>query len=110
MGNIRVAEAAQYVGLSKSSLDKLRCFGGGSQYLKIGSAVVYATADLDTWLKTKRRASTWAANGNDRPAAQPTDHWLNNLRDVQFYKPAHERPQPAPPPDNRQLLEALRAA
>jgi len=27
--NIRVKEAAAYVGLSKSSLDKLRCFGGG---------------------------------------------------------------------------------
>lgn len=60
MPNIRVKEAASYVGLSKSSLDKLRMDEGGPAFFKLGRAVVYATADLDAWLKGKRRSSTWA--------------------------------------------------
>lgn len=48
--NIRVREAADYVGLSKSTLDKLRCYGTGPRYIKLGRAVVYSTADLDDWV------------------------------------------------------------
>lgn len=48
--NIRVREAADYVGLSKSTLDKLRCYGTGPRYFKLGRAVVYDTADLDAWV------------------------------------------------------------
>lgn len=64
MANIRVVEAARYVGLSKSSLDKLRMDDGGPAFFKVGRAVVYSTADLDVWLESKRRSSTWAANDN----------------------------------------------
>lgn len=64
MANIRVREAAQYVGLSKSSLDKLRMGSEGPAFFKIGRAVVYSTIDLDAWLERKRRSSTWAANDN----------------------------------------------
>ena len=63
--NVRVQEAAAYVGLSKSTLDKLRCFGGGPKYFKLGRAVVYSKADLDVWLTGKIRSSTFgAANEN----------------------------------------------
>jgi predicted DNA-binding transcriptional regulator AlpA len=51
-------EAASYVGLSVSSLNKLRLFGGGPRYLKLGKRVVYDTRDLDAWLKARRRTST----------------------------------------------------
>ncbi|MDX0426823.1 helix-turn-helix transcriptional regulator [Sinorhizobium medicae] len=64
MKNIRVKEAAAYVGLSKSSLDKLRCFGGGPQFFKLGRAVVYSTADLDAWMAERARTTTWCANDN----------------------------------------------
>lgn len=64
MANVRVREAAEYVGLSKSSLDKLRMGDGGPTYFKVGRSIVYATADLDAWLESKRRSSTWAANDN----------------------------------------------
>lgn len=68
--NIRVKEAARYVGLSKSSLDKLRHFGGGPKYYKLGRAVVYSIQDLDTWMSTRRRSETWdGANDNARPKA-----------------------------------------
>jgi len=40
-------EAADFSGLSKSTLDKMRVFGGGPPYLKIGRRVVYDPADLD---------------------------------------------------------------
>jgi predicted DNA-binding transcriptional regulator AlpA len=62
--HVRVRDAANYVGLSKSTLDKMRMSDGGPAYHKLGRAVVYATADLDVWLASKRRSSTWAANDN----------------------------------------------
>lgn len=69
--NIRVREAADYVGLSKSTMDKLRCFGGGPRYFKLGRAVVYAQTDLDEWLAGKGRYSTYGvANDNAELRAQ----------------------------------------
>ncbi len=66
--HVRVRDAARYVGLSKSTLDKLRMHDGGPSFFKLGRAIVYATADLDTWLASKRRYSTWPANDNVRQA------------------------------------------
>jgi predicted DNA-binding transcriptional regulator AlpA len=51
-------EAADLSGLSKSTLDKMRVFGGGPPYLKIGRRVVYDPVDLDHWLASHRRKST----------------------------------------------------
>lgn len=68
--NIRVREAAIYVGLSKSTMDKLRHFGGGPEYFKVGRAVVYDTAALDAWLASKRATDTWSAANNNRTAAK----------------------------------------
>jgi len=53
-----VEEAARYLGLSVSTLNKLRVFGGGPVFLKLGRRVAYDVADLDLWLETKRRRST----------------------------------------------------
>lgn len=66
MKNIRVEEAATYVGLSKSSLNKFRCFGGGPRFFKLGRSVVYSTADLDAWMADRARTSTWGDNDNRR--------------------------------------------
>jgi excisionase family DNA binding protein len=43
-------QAASYLGLSKSTTEKLRHFGGGPKYLKLGHAVRYRQQDLDAWL------------------------------------------------------------
>jgi len=59
MANIRVRQAAEYCGLSKSLLDKLRCKGGGPVFIRLGRSVVYSTDDLDAWLSANREA------GND---------------------------------------------
>ncbi|GGA47347.1 helix-turn-helix transcriptional regulator [Pelagibacterium lentulum] len=68
MANIRTRAAAEYLGLSKSTLDKFRCFGGGPAYAKLGRAVVYNTDDLDAWLKERQRTSSWGP-ANDNSAA-----------------------------------------
>jgi predicted DNA-binding transcriptional regulator AlpA len=51
-------EAAEYLGISVSTLSKRRVGGNGPKYLKLGRRVVYDTRDLDGWLDTRRRAST----------------------------------------------------
>jgi predicted DNA-binding transcriptional regulator AlpA len=53
-----VEVAADHVGLSVSTLNKLRVFGGGPVFLKLGRRVAYDVADLDAWLASKRRTST----------------------------------------------------
>jgi excisionase family DNA binding protein len=67
MANMRVRQAAEYVGVSKSLLDKLRCYGGGPAYAKLGTSVIYNTDDLDDWIAARRIEP---ANDNQR-AARP---------------------------------------
>lgn len=43
--------AARYLGLSKSTLDKMRIEGRGPRYLKIGGRVFYRPADLDAYIE-----------------------------------------------------------
>jgi predicted DNA-binding transcriptional regulator AlpA len=50
--------AAHYTGQSRSRLEKLRCFGGGPEFIKLGRRVVYDSADLDLWLAGQKRRST----------------------------------------------------
>ena len=55
---LNVKAAARYIGLSASTLNKFRVFGGGPVFLKLGRRVAYDLADLDTWLSARRRRST----------------------------------------------------
>jgi predicted DNA-binding transcriptional regulator AlpA len=54
MANVRVRQAADYLGLSKSFLDKARCYGTGPAYIKLGNSVIYNTDDLDAWRDANR--------------------------------------------------------
>ena len=47
---LRTTEAAEYVGSAKSTLEKLRLFGGGPVFAKLGRTVVYDRIDLDAWV------------------------------------------------------------
>ena len=59
-------EAADYLGLGKSTLDKLRVIrNDGPPFFKVGTRIVYDVVDLDGWLARHRRTSTSA-----RPAAE----------------------------------------
>jgi excisionase family DNA binding protein len=51
-------EAAYYVRLSESSLEKKRVSGDGPEFLKVGKAVRYEQAALDAWMQSDRRTST----------------------------------------------------
>jgi predicted DNA-binding transcriptional regulator AlpA len=55
---LRTPEAAEYCGSSVSTFEKLRVFGGGPSFVKLGARVVYDPADLDAWLAAHRRNST----------------------------------------------------
>jgi hypothetical protein len=50
--------AARQLGLSSSTLAKLRLSGEGPVYCKLGRRVVYRPDDLSDWLSTRRRRST----------------------------------------------------
>ena len=53
---LRTAEAAVYVGLSASSLEKKRLKGDGPQFMRLGGrAVGYDIRDLDEWLDDQRK-------------------------------------------------------
>ena len=51
-------EAANYLGLSESTLEKARVYGTGPTYVKLGRAVRYRPADLDNWLSARTINST----------------------------------------------------
>lgn len=52
MANVRVQEAAEHLGVSKSFLDKARIYGGGPDFMKFGKSVVYSTDALDAWARS----------------------------------------------------------
>jgi predicted DNA-binding transcriptional regulator AlpA len=60
--SLRVRDAAQYLGLAESTLNKLRCIGGGPEFLKLGRAVRYETHTLDRWKASRRVRNTAQAD------------------------------------------------
>jgi predicted DNA-binding transcriptional regulator AlpA len=56
---MRTSEAARYLAVSESLLEKLRLRGTGPRYAKLGKKiVVYEVADLDAWADAAKRSST----------------------------------------------------
>jgi excisionase family DNA binding protein len=54
-----VPEAADYLRVSKSYLDKLRVYGGGPPFMRLGvRKIAYRRSDLDAWLVCRRFNST----------------------------------------------------
>jgi predicted DNA-binding transcriptional regulator AlpA len=50
--------AARLVGLSESTLAKLRLNGNGPVYCRLGRRVVYRQADLEQWLQSRTARDT----------------------------------------------------
>ena len=59
---LHATDAAKVVGLSESTLAKLRLNGNGPVYCKLGRRVVYRPADLDLWLQSRTATDTSDAN------------------------------------------------
>lgn len=56
---LTVKEAAAYLRVSKSYVDKLRVSGDGPEYMRLGKRkILYATADLEAWAASRRHRST----------------------------------------------------
>jgi hypothetical protein len=51
-------EAAGYLGVSMSLLEKLRVRGDGPTYAKLGARVIYMREDLDAFVRGRRVRST----------------------------------------------------
>lgn len=59
LDHLNSAEAAAYCRRSRSTMEKLRHYGGGPKYIKVSArAVVYRKVDLDAWLASKLVSST----------------------------------------------------
>jgi predicted DNA-binding transcriptional regulator AlpA len=50
--------AAHYLGISPSTLAKLRLTGNGPVYCKLGRRVVYRREDLEAWLESRVARNT----------------------------------------------------
>ncbi len=56
---LRTQAAAEYLGLSPSTLEKRRLAGGGPRSIPLlGRAVGYAIEDLDAWIEQQRDIGT----------------------------------------------------
>ncbi len=61
---LRPPAAAEYLGLSASTLAKMRLRGDGPIFSKAGPRiVVYDLADLESWLTARKRTSTSDTDG-----------------------------------------------
>ncbi len=55
---LRTKEAAEYLGLTKATLEAWRTRGGGPVFLKLGKAVRYRKTDLDIFIESRLRENT----------------------------------------------------
>ena len=55
---LNAARVAERLGLSVSTLAKLRLSGAGPAYVKLGRRVVYRPSDVDEWVAANRHQST----------------------------------------------------
>jgi predicted DNA-binding transcriptional regulator AlpA len=58
-------EAAKYLNLGVSTLNRLRLVGRGPAYIKMGARVAYLEADLDRYIAQCRQKNT----AQNKPAA-----------------------------------------
>jgi predicted DNA-binding transcriptional regulator AlpA len=56
--------AAEYLGISRKTLDNWRTTGRGPRFLKLGSRVLYPVVELDAFKAANLRSST-----SERPTA-----------------------------------------
>jgi predicted DNA-binding transcriptional regulator AlpA len=52
---LRTPQAAVYIGLSASAMEKMRLSGAGPRFVRLGQkAIGYDVRDLDAWLDAQR--------------------------------------------------------
>lgn len=68
---LNVQEAARTLGLSASTLNKLRVTGGGPRFMKLGRRVLYDVADLEKWAVERKRNHTSAQDKQNTASNRP---------------------------------------
>lgn len=63
-------QAAEHVGLSSRTLDRLALDGSGPPFAVVGKRVLYPLRELDTWMRLRLATSTSAATVRATQAAQ----------------------------------------
>jgi excisionase family DNA binding protein len=58
---LRAGELAKYLGVSKATLAKQRCMGGGIPFTRLGRCVVYKLDEVEIFLTSRKRDSTSGA-------------------------------------------------
>ncbi len=56
--HVDTRRAAELLGMSRRTLEKWRGEGSGPPFLKLGRRVLYSVADLEAWVRSRRRQST----------------------------------------------------
>ena len=63
-------QAAEVTGLAVPTLNKLRVYGGGPRFCKLGRSVRYRRTDLDEWLDARVVSSTSEASAAKQRAGE----------------------------------------
>ena len=50
--------AADYLGVSPDTLNRMRLTGDGPRYAKLGGRVIYDPSDIDAWVEANKRSFT----------------------------------------------------
>ena len=58
IGLIDTPAASSYLGVCISTLEKYRIYGGGPRFVRVGRAVRYRLADLNSWIDARVVSST----------------------------------------------------
>ncbi len=58
---LKTEDAANFLGLAVSTLEKMRVYGGGPKFVKLGRSVRYRDSDLDDYLSHNAVYSTQQA-------------------------------------------------
>jgi len=69
---LRTPEAAQYLGLAVSTLEKARLRSDGPRFIRLGRrAVGYLIEDLDSWIGAGQRLNTPGTTRKPTPHPEP---------------------------------------
>lgn len=66
---LMTSEAAEIVRLSQAHLEKLRIYGAGPRFVKLGRAIRYRRVDLQAWIEAGLIGSTSEIDRARQPAA-----------------------------------------
>jgi len=65
---LSIDDVSALTGLSASTLAKSRMTGTGPAFFKLGRTIKYAAPDVDAWIASRRRTSTWKPANDDAAA------------------------------------------